>query len=373
MRNLIRLLYSHESEGGAQTIDDIVDAAPIDRAGDKPAETTTEKPVEKSAETSAAWDGKNERRKRFAGEERRADAKDPGFDMGYEVEKDGKKSPVKARLSEIREAAKFYHDNRDVMKLGLGLVNQFKQSPDFAKLFDTIQSKMFKDGKIDGVFVTTTLSKLEAKEEAQKEQIDDKTDDIKDMEKDLEDLDPDSPQARILKRNISALKVTRDQLKQSMNANKSLQDKIAGIEKFNTDRTTKEKTDNQKKEEDDAIKLFDDTFKTITSKDSKDAYYIEDKDDAEDFEEKVRRSVQRLALEGKIKNDQDFQNAIREGAKVAFEKFNQRRERYVSEYLKTKKPAETDKGSSGKTVDTKGRSAETVLDDLIESVDLSQK
>lgn len=369
MNNLIRL-YRFPEEG-VQTIDDMIDNTPIERADDKPAD----KPEEKQAEP-VAWDKTTERRKAYSGEERRGERKDPSFEMGYEEEKEveGKKvkQQVKAKLSEIKEAAKFYHDNRDVVKLGLGLANQFKQSPEFAKLFDNIQTKMFKDGKIDGTFVTGTLAKLEAKEEVQKEKIDDATDDIKEMQKDLEDLDPDSPQAKILKRNISALQATRTQLKTAMDANKQLQDKIGGIEKHNETQIKNQTAEKTKSEEDAAIKLFDDTYKAITSKDSKDAYYIEDKDDASDFEDKVRTAIQRLALEGKIKNDQDFTNAIRESAKVAFEKYNQRRERIVNDYLKTKKQPEPDKGSGGETK-KQFKSVEDAIDSAIDNVDLNKK
>lgn len=376
MRNLLRLYRSPEGGEGAATIDSVIDDVVVDRAADKPADAPADKLADKPAEPTA-WDKTTERRKRFSGEERRADAKDPIYDMGYETEKEvgGKKvkEMVKAKLSEIREAAKFYHDNRDVVKLGLGLANQFKQAPAFAKLFDTIQAKMFKDGKIDETFVTSTIDKLEAKQEQIQQKVDDQTDDIKEMQKDLEDLDPDSPQAKILKRNISALQATRTQLKQAMDSNKQLQDKIGGIEKFNTDRTNADKTAKTQAEEDSAIKLFDDTYKSITSKDTKDAYHIEDAEEAQDFEDKVRRSVQRLALEGKIKNDQEFTSAIRESAKVAFEKYNQRNERVINSYLKTKKPAETPVGGEGQKPITKGKSAESMIDDLVDSVDLQKK
>jgi hypothetical protein len=335
MKYLFKLYFDPDpadNNTGGPDLDSIVD-----KATEPPADANVDKPAEKSEATPPAkkfaW-GDEDRRK-----SRQEVNDDLELEMGYEQEDDkGNKAAVKAKIKEIKEAAKFYYENRGAIKLGLGLASQFKQSPEWAKAFDSLQQKMWEGGKINTEFINKQLSFLEGKAEQIQDKIDDKTDDIAEMEKDLAELDAESPQARILKRNINALKTTKNQLTQALSANKELQGKIDGVQKFQTDFTDSQKKQKEDAEEKQTVELFNKEFGSLTSAEKKDGYFIDDPEDKADFEEKVRRQVGDLALKGKITNDDQFVQSIRECAKAAFEKYSQRNERIISTYLKKKQP-----------------------------------
>lgn len=362
MEKLFKLYFDPDpadNATGGDSFDSVIDKA---AEPDKPADQTPPS-NEEPKKTKFAW-GDEDRRKT-----RQQASDDDEFDMGYEQEDEkGNKAAVKAKLKEIKEAAKFYYENRGAINLGLGLSRQFKQSPEWAKAFDTIQAKMWEGGKYNGEFVNKQLSFLEGKAEQIQDKIDDKADDIADMEKDLNELDPDSPQARILRRNINALKTTRAQLQQTLALNKELQGKIDGVQKSQTDFSESQKKQRQDEEAKQAIDLFDKEFGALTSKEKKDGFYIDDTGDRADLENSVRDQVGKLALEGKIKNDDQFTQAIRDCVKANFEKISKRNERIINEYLKTKKPPSQGQ-QQGEQPKNKipAKSATDAIDDLIDA------
>lgn len=323
MEKLFRL-YRDPSEGEAGADEPTSIHEAIMKSGEEPAKEAV--PEEKETpKPKFAW-GDEDRRKA------KVDPSDEDeFDMGYEREVDGKKAPARFKLKEIKETAKWLHENTTLINSALGMREQLTKNPDLAKVFNTWWGKAFEGNKYNPEAVAKMSAALEGKVEQVKEGIDDKTDDIKEMETELSELDEDSPQAKILRRNINALKSTRGQLKEALDTLKTLQEKTAGHDKFKTDFETTQKTNKEQEEAKEAAKIFDDTFGPLAKQ-----HTFDDTDDAKEFENSVRDMVANMAAQDKIKDDSQFIKAIQECAKAVSERIGKRNERIVNGYLKKK-------------------------------------
>ncbi len=263
---------------------------------------------------------------------------DPELDLGYEEEKDGQKVPAKYKLSHIKEQAKWLNDNKNIIRAAMGMNKEFTANPELGKAFNTFWAKIYDGNKYNPEQVQKFNAMLEGKQEQIETTIDDKTDDIKEMEKLLEELDPESPQAKIMKSNINGLKNTRSQLAETLKANKAMQDKLEGLDKFKTGFEETQKKQKTEAEERQASELFTKEFSSLTSKDRKDGYHVEDADDAKELERLVRDQVAEAARVGSITNDEQFVKAIQSSAKAAFDTISKRNERVVNAYLQKKQP-----------------------------------
>lgn len=295
-------------------------------------EVKTEETPKAETKTKFAW-GDEDRRKE------RASFKDEDeLDLGYEDEVEGKKVPAKVKVSEVKQTAKFLKENGDVIRAALSMREDMKANPDLAKAFQAFYTKAFEGGKYNPENVAKFSSFLEGKAEYNKEQIAETTDEIKEMEASLEELDPDSAHAKILRQNIKTLKATRQELKSAQETIKALQDKAKSIDDFKSGIETKEKTAQEESEAREARKVYDAEIDAITAEGSKDGYRFEDAEDAEEFKKLVEDKVAEVARTGAIKNDDQFKKAIREAAKLSYEKISRRNEAIVNRYL-TKKGA----------------------------------
>lgn len=322
-------------------------AAPIEKV-DTPAPETEEKPKSKFA-----W-GEEDRRKPAPVDE------DPEFDLGYEDEKDGVKTPAKMKQSEIRARAKWLKENDGLIRGAVSMREEFKKNPELSKVFNTFWGKAYEGDKYNPEAVAKFSAMLEAKAEATVAKAEDNADDIVEAEKELAELDQDSPQYKIAKRSLNALKAVRTQLAEERANNKTtqtaLQAKLDGLDKFKGDFETTQKTQKEEADAKQSGDLFDTTFGALASGES---MKFDDADDAKELESSVRDMVATLAnpnQEGgsKIKNDADFTKAIQESAKTAHERISKRNQRIVTEYLKKKgqlppekeKPKEKEKEKS---------------------------
>lgn len=331
MRYLLWLYRSPEgAEGGSAEPSSVGEAM---LSAMESAESTTSKETsseDKPAETKSkfAW-GEEDRRKT------RAELKDEDeLDLGYENEKDGVKTPAKMKLSEIKQTAKWLKDNESLVKSAVGMREQFSKNPDLSKAFNTFWAKAFEGDKYNAEAVTKMAQMLEGKAEAIAAKVDDNADDIAEAEKELAELDQDSPQYKIAKRSLNALKAVRMQLKAAEDSNKTLQGKLDGLDKFKTGFEETQKTQKSDAEAKQAGELFDSTLGALTSKEQ--GYKFEDADDSKEFENSVRDLVATQAQQGKINNDNEFTKAIQDAAKAAFERISKRNERVINKYLKVK-------------------------------------
>ncbi len=335
MNNLFRIYRDPDpidDGGAAPSVDSIVDAVEPDVIPAPEVKPDVIAKVDVPPAKKFAW-GDEDRRK--TAQEIKDEAE---IDLGYEEEKEGKKVPAKYSIKAIKEQAQWLNSNRHIIRAALGMNKEFQTNPDLKKAFETFWGNAYKDNKYNPEYVTKLNTMLEGKAEQVKEAIEDKTDDIKEMETLLQELDPDSPQAKIMRSNINGLKTTRAQLAETLKVNKAMQDKLDGLDKFKTGFEETQKQEKTAKEEQQARELFSTEFSSLTSKDKKDGYHVEDADDAKELERLTRELVEKACLDKKVTNDEQFTTAIRESAKAAFETIRTRNERIVNKYLQKKEP-----------------------------------
>lgn len=283
-------------------------------------------------ETENKWDGKTDRRSKFSGQERRNSALDPEHELDFEMEPG--KGKAKFKTSELKEAAKFIHANKDSIAGALKIREMAAKHPEFGKILQTVIGKSFNGENFNQDFATKTLSALEGKAEKIEDKIDDKEDDIKEMQTLLDELDQDSPQAKILARNIANQKAQRSQLQNALNQINEMKSRVDGIEQKNTDFLKKQETEHTSVE----VKRLSETFSkeigALTDAQKKDGYKFIDADEQAEFDSTVRNIVASNAKN--IKTDADFVKSIQDAAKAVYDKMSKRREAYVNDYLKKK-------------------------------------
>lgn len=261
-------------------------------------------------------------------------ADDPEFDMDWEDEPG--KGKAKAKLSELRETAKWLRENKQMVAGTLKIREEAQKNPNFGKALQTLINRSYDEkGTYNGTYVDKVLAQLEAREDVIEDKIDDKTDDILEMERMLKELDEESPHAQILKRNINAAKGMRQQLKDALDQNKKFQERLDGVEKFQKDVVTEKETAAKTEQVKRLSSVYDKEIGALTDTAKSDGYKFVDADEKADFDRAVRDAI--ASKSNAIKTDEEFVKAIKDTAKDVYEKMSKRREAYINDYLKVKK------------------------------------
>lgn len=331
INNAIKLYYHPEGDSGLMAnIQNAMNNAPTedmaDQTIDKPSdkEIKDDKPVDdKVTDAKPAEDVKPE---------------DPDYEMDYDGE-DGKKAKMK--LSDLRQQAKWLHENRQIINGSLTIRQVANQNPTFKKALELITSKAFNDkGEFQGAQIDNVLKRLESEEVKTEQKIDDTSDDIAEMQKMLEELDQDSPNYRILQRNIAAAQRLQANLNASLEQNKKFQERLDGVEKFNVN-ITKEKEDGVRTQRVEEIaSIYDREFAAMSDESKKDGFKFIDDDEKSDFDAAARKAIANIAASGSIKSDEQFAKVAQEQLKAVYGKFNARREAIVADYHRRKKAPE---------------------------------
>lgn len=308
---------------------------------DKPEETPPPEtpPAETPPETPPAWD-KVERRKVYAGEKRRAEDKavdDPEFEMDFEPE--AGKGKLKLKAAQLKAMAKELFENKNSYNYGRAMMDAGTKHPEFRTLIDKVVAMSFKDLKdFQPENVTKILAQLEGKAEKVEEQVEEKDALIDEMQSQLEDLDPDSPQAGILKKSIAYQKGLKAQFQKQLGEGQkridALEAKLNGVEKTHKDFLSEQDKAESAVEVKRLSGVYDKEIGALTASDNKDGYKFSDDDERKEFDMAVRNSV--AANSANIKDDESFVKLIQGSAKAVYEKMALRRESWVNGYLKKK-------------------------------------
>lgn len=258
---------------------------------------------------------------------------DPEFDVGYEEETG--KGNAKYKLSQLRQQAKWLHENKQVIAATFKIREEAQKNPTFGKAMQTLISKAYNEkGEFNGAAVDGILAQLEAKQEKVEEKIEEKADEIADMEKDLQELDEDSPHAKILQKNINAARSMKKQLGEALNQNKAIQERLdkldkgfSGIEQEKQQAVTSEKVKQ-------LSSLYEKEIGALSDPAKSDGYKFVDETEKSDFDRAVRDAV--AAKSEAIKTDEDFVKTVKEAAKSIYDRMNKRREAYVNDYIRKK-------------------------------------
>ena len=310
-------------------------------------ETPEETPKETPKETPVEWD-KVERRKSYEGDKRRAADKvdpDPEQELDFEIEEG--KGKAKLKTSELKDTAKWVHQNRQMLASMLKHREMATKFPEFGKAMNTLIEKSFNGNELNTEFVTKTLTALEGKVEKAEEKVEEKDALIDEMQAQLEDLDQDSPQANILKKSIAFQKGLKAEFSKQMAAGQkridAMEAKLNSVEKGQKDFYSEQEKTGQADEEKRLSRMYEKEIGALTSTDKQDGYKFTDEDERKEFDQAVRASV--ATNSANVKDDESFVKLIQASAKAAYEKMAQRRESWVNEYLKKKGelPKETPK------------------------------
>lgn len=257
---------------------------------------------------------------------------DPEVEMDWD-EGEGKKAKMK--MSELRQQAKWLKENEHMIAGTLRIREESAKNPALAKALQGVIAKAYNEkGEYQGAAVDKIVASLEAKEEALQEKVDDKTDEIAEMQKELEEIDPDSPHAKILQRNINATKALRAQLSQALEANKKIQDRLDGLDKFKTDLTKKEEDKVTGEKVKQVSEIFSKELGALMDVTKKDGLKFIDESEKQEFDRALRDAV--ASKSQAIKSDADFIKVIRDEAKSLYSKLTARKEAYIADYLKAK-------------------------------------
>ena len=325
---ITRIYYDPNSEAGTSPMLEALNEAEASETKEETTEVQRETSEEGAQKTKFPW-GDEDRRK-----ERGKISDDDEIELDYEEDKDGAKVTAKRKISDIKATAKWLKENEQLIRSAVGMREQFKANPELSKAFTKFWERAFDGDKYNPEAVGKMLEMLEGKGEQIENKQEQNADDIAEAEKELEQLDPDSPQYKIAKRNLTALKQVREQLKTALDSNKTLQEKLDGFSKFKGDFEETQRRNVEQAGAKEAADLFDRTFSALASKDG--GMTFDDAGDAKEFENGVRDAVATLASQDKIKNDADFVKAIQDSAKAVFENISKRNQRIVAEYLKKK-------------------------------------
>lgn len=288
-----------------------------------------------------SWDGKTERRKLYSGEERRKSSQDPEHELDFEIEQG--KGKHKMKLSDLKQGAKWVHENSRIFASMLKIRELAGKHPEFQKVLSEVISRSFNDkGELNGEFTSKMMSQIEAKAEAQQEKnqqkIDDKDENIEQMEKLLEDLEPDSSQAQLLKRSIATQKSLRAQLVEKSSSLekviKQLNDRLSGVENSSKDMIDRRQKEESSKAVESASKIFNDTYSELVNQERKDAYRFLDDEEKAVFESEVRNIV--AANADKIADDAGYVKTIQDAVKSVSQKYGKRREAIINDYHRRK-------------------------------------
>jgi len=284
------------------------------------------------------YKGANRRAKGYEGDKRRQldkDAEDPLHEMDFElVEGEGKK---KFKLSELRDTAKYLHDNRNTLAASLKIRELATKSPDFAKLMNSVIKGSFNEKEeVNPEFITKTQAALDAKADAVEEKIDDTDEDIKAAEEllDSDEIDPDSVQAQVLKKNIAAMKASKNQLTKALAKIDDISSKFEKVEKSQQTFMSDQENADANKEIDRISGLFNKEFNSIVDPKKEGGFKFVDDEERNDYEAKVRDVVSK-GSEG-IKNDEEFVKLVKASSQAVYDRLKQVRENAVNDYIRSK-------------------------------------
>ena len=337
MLNSFRVMRDPDPEPGfGESIVEALDAAEKETPETPDAPAATDEPA-KPAEPQP-WD-KTERRKAYEGEKRRASDKvdpDPETELDFEFE--AGKGKAKLKLSELKDTAKWIHQNKGTLASMMKHREMVTKYPEFGKIMETVMEKSFNGGELNKEFVSKTLAALEGKQEKIEGKIEDKDDLIEEMQRQLEDLDPESPQAKILNKSIIYQKGLKAELRNQMSESKkridAMEAKLNGVEKKHTDFLSEQDKAEQTVEVKRLSEIYSKEVGTLTDKEKKDGYKFIDEDEQKEFDSAVRNSIASNSKD--IKSDADFVKLIQSTAKAVYDKMSKRRETWVNDYLKKK-------------------------------------
>lgn len=350
---LFRILRDPDPEGG---FGEAIKTALDEQAPPLETEKSVGDETEKSKDAPPAWDGKNERRKVYAGEKRRAADKvvdDPEHEMDFELE-DGK-GKAKFKTSELRENTKWLNENKKTLASMFRYRDMVTKHPEFGKVMNGVIEKSFNGENLNKEFVDKAILMLEGKADEVKDKIEEKDDLIDEMNSQLNDLDPESPQALILKKSIAYQKGLKAELKkQGSDAQKridALEAKLNTVDKKHTDFLSSQEKAETTVEVKRISEIYSKEIGTLTDKEKKDGYVFIDEDEQKEFDAAVRSGV--AANSKTATDDASFVKLIHATAKAVYEKMSKRRESWVNDYIKKKgkPPLEKEKETPKKKTD----------------------
>lgn len=259
------------------------------------------------------------------------------------TDKEGK--PVKWTMKQIKQLTKFYFDNADTIGGGLKLRQAADKNPEFKALMEKIISGSFDDkDNFNKDFAVNALKSFEAKKEVVEEKIENKTDEINEAEEALNELDPDSPQARVMRTTITSLKKARADyagvLKQLNDYKKEIGGRVEGLETQN-----KQAVESKSKQEyDEEVKrvagVFNAELGALLDSNKQGALEFADEEEKTEFEGLLRNMVASNAEEiQKLPESQQleaFKKSISTFAKAIYDKIGKRREHWNIQYAKKK-------------------------------------
>lgn len=279
---------------------------------------------------------------------------DPEIELDYEGE-DGK--PARMKMSEVKQSLKWIKENSQTVAGALKIRQLANDNPEFGKLVNAVfENSISEDGKINNDYVSKSLKALDAKAEKVEEAIEDKDEDIEAAEAYLEELDPDSSEAMIWKKNIKLMKAQKEQLKNALNKIDSITEKIEGIDKKNEDSEKASKQAEHQKQ----VETYRKTFENEYSEGIKGIEFIND-GEKKRFEAQVRNLV--AGQSDKIVNDEAFKKIIKESVKAVHDELKSYHESIRNDYLKKKgktktKPETKEKTDPNKEVNQESLEAE---------------
>ena len=170
MLNFLRIMRDPDPEPGfGEAIIEALDKQEVETPETPAAPETPATP--ETPEAPKEWD-KVERRKGYEGEKRRAADKtieDPEHEVDFELE--AGKGKAKIKLSELKDTAKWIHENRGTLQSMLKHRQMAAKYPEFGKVMDAVINKSFDGDKFNGEFVNKTLATLEGKAEKLKKKL----------------------------------------------------------------------------------------------------------------------------------------------------------------------------------------------------------
>jgi hypothetical protein len=369
MRNLIRILRDAEPEeqgGGAVDFQENIQNS-VERELNE-----LNKPVD---EKDTAVEGEKPSAENNPAPEKKAEEIAEELHDMEVTDKEGK--PVKWGMKQIKQLVKFYFDNADTIGGGIKLRQAAEKHPEFKQLMEKILTGTFDDkDNFNKDFAINTLKSFEAKKEAIEEKIDDKTDEIKEAEAALEDLDPDSPQAKIMRTTIASLKRARADhagvLKQLKDYQKEMGGRVEGLENKHKDAQTAQEKAVYDEEVKRVASIFDAELGTLLDSNKPGNIEFADAEEKAEFEGLLRNMVANNAAEiNKLppeKQDEAFKKSIGTFGKAIFEKMSRRREHWNIQYAKKKgwvKPEKQEEKKSDEKGDMTREGLEKTIEDLL--------
>jgi len=261
---------------------------------------------------------------------------DPEVELDYE--EDGKKAKMK--MSEIKSTLKWLKENRQPIGGAMKVRELALANPEFGDLLNNVISKSIGEkGEVNKDFIAKTLKSFDVVADKIDDKIEDKDADIEEAEAMLDELDPESSQAMVLKKNIKIMKAQKSQLKEALGKIDSISSRLEGLDKKTNEDKQKVETQKYQATVEETKKIFNDEYESSTKENIE---FINDSE-KQKFQSEVKKLV--AGQSAKIANNDDFKKVIRESVKIAKKNLEDYHEAIRTDYLKRKKklPSENKK------------------------------